>query len=86
MYKNGAGPRGDATNKRIIRTMSEIETNEVHIYAVQSPRLNVSFTNPLTGDIIETELETAHKLEKTLTSQYMTESADATLPFSKQLK
>jgi hypothetical protein len=86
MYKNGASPRGDQTNKRIIRTMSELETNEVHIYAVRSPRLKVSLTNPLDGSTIETELETAHRLEKYLTSQYLSESTNNTLPFSKQLK
>ena len=86
MYKNGAGPRGDATNKRIIRVMSEMDTNEVHIYAVRSPRLKVSLTNPLDGSTIETELETAHKLEKTLTSLYLSESSNNTLLFSNQLK
>lgn len=86
MYKNGGGPRGDATNKRIIRIMSEMETNKVRIYAVQSPRLKVSLTNPLDGSIIETEVETAHKLEKTLTSQYLSESSNNVLLFSNQLK
>ena len=86
MYKNGGGPRGDATNKRIIRVMSEMNTNEVHIYAAPSPRINVSLTNPLDDSTIETELETAHKLEKTLTSKYLSENTNNTLPFSKQLK
>lgn len=86
MYKNGASPRGDATNRRIIRVMSEMKTNEVRIYAVQSPRLKVSLTNPLDGNTIETELETAHKLEKTLTTRYLSESSNNTLLFSNQLK
>jgi len=86
MYKNGANPRGDATNKRIIRVMSEMKMSEVRVYAVRSPRLKVSLANPLDGSTIETELETAHKLEKTLTSQYLSESSNNTLPFSNQLK
>ena len=86
MYKNGAGPRGDATNKRIIRVMSAMDTNEVRIYAVRSPRVKASLTNPLDGSTIETELETAHKLEKSLTSLYLSENLDNDLPFSNQLK
>jgi hypothetical protein len=66
--------------------MSEMNTNEVHIYAAPSPRINVSLTNPLDDSTIETELETAHKLEKTLTSKYLSENTNNTLPFSKQLK
>ena len=86
MYKNGANSRGDRTNKLIISVMREMDTNEVRIYAVRSPRLKVSLTNHLDGSTIETELETAHKLEKCLTSQYLSESTNNTLPFSKQLK
>ena len=85
MYKNGASSKGDGTNKRILRVMQELGKDTIHIYATQAPREKISFTNPLSGDIIETEIETAREVENNLTSQYLIESNGNQLMFSNQL-
>jgi len=83
MYKNGI--KGDKTNERILRIMKEIQRSKIDIYAIQAPREKMSFTNPLTGDIIETEIETARDIELDLTRQYLNESSHNQLLFSNQL-
>ena len=83
MYKNGI--TGDATNRRILRVMKELGKTAIDIWAIQAPRQNISFTNPLTGDIIETEIETARDIELDLTRQYLNESSHNQLLFSNQL-
>lgn len=85
MYRNGAGPRGDGTNLRILRVMNEIKESHIDIYAVSCPKQKISFTCPLTGGIIEDEVEVHRLSEQHLTRQYLTESDDNKLPFSNQL-
>lgn len=86
MYKAGASKRGDATNRLILRVMKELGKSKIDIYAVAIPKMQISFTCPLTGDIIEDEIEVNQRVERNLTSRYLNESELNTLPFSKQLK
>ena len=86
MYKAGASKRGDATNRLILRVMKELGKSRIDIYAVAIPKVHVSLTCPLTGDIIENEIEVNRLVEQNLTSRYLNESELNTLPFSKQLK
>jgi hypothetical protein len=48
--------------------------------------MRISLTCPLTGDIIEDEVEVNRLVEQNLTERYLDESELNTLPFSKQLK
>jgi len=86
MYKAGASKRGDATNRLILRVMKELEKSKIDIYAVSVPKMRISLTCPLTGDIIEDEVEVNRLVEQNLTERYLDESELNTLPFSKQLK
>ena len=86
MYKAGASKRGDATNRLILRVMKELGKSKIDIYAVAIPKILVSIPCPLTGDIIEVEIEVNQRVERNLTSRYLDESELNTLPFSKQLK
>jgi hypothetical protein len=86
MYKAGAGPRGDATNRLILKAMKDISETRIDIYAVSVPKTKITFTCPLTGDIINDEIEVNQKLEKSLTKRYLEENSSHSLPFSKQLK
>ena len=86
MYKAGASKRGDATNRRILRVMKELGKSRIDIHAVAVPKMQISLTCPLTGDIINDELEVNRLIEKNLTSRYLSESELHNLPFSNQLK
>jgi hypothetical protein len=85
-YKGGASKRGDATNRRILRVMKELGESKIDIYAVAAPKMPISLTCPLTGDIINGEVEVNRTIEQNLTSRYLSESELLNLPFSKQLK
>jgi hypothetical protein len=86
MYKAGPSSRGDATNTLILKVMKEIRETRIDIFAVSVPKLNVTFTCPLTGDTINDDIEVNQKLEKILTARYLNEDTNHTLPFSKQLR
>ena len=86
MYKAGASKRGDATNRLILRVMKELGKSKIDIYAVTVPKMQISLTCPLTGDIIENEVEVNRLVEQNLTHRYLSENKLHTLPFSKQLK
>lgn len=86
MYKAGASKGGDATNRLILRVMKELGKSKIDIYAVAVPKMQISLTCPLTGDIIEDEVEVNRLVEQNLTGRYLSESNLHTLPFSKQLK
>lgn len=83
MYKSGV--KGDATNRRILRVMKDLGKDTIHIYAVQVPKEKISFTNPLTGDTIDTEVEVVRPIEQSLTAQFLSENANNELPFCNQL-
>jgi hypothetical protein len=85
MYRNGTGPGGDGTNARILRVMKEIGETHIDIYAVSCPKQKISFTCPLTGDIIEDKVEVHRLTEQYLTRRYLTESENHQLLFSNQL-
>lgn len=84
MYKNGTTPAGDATNKRIQRVMSDMNENTIEIYAVPVPRQTITFTCPVTGDIIEEPVEVTRSIEKYVTAKYLAGGNE--LPFCNQLQ
>lgn len=79
------GERGDSTNRRILRVMKELDESQIEVYAVQCPKQKITFTCPLTGVIIEDEVEIIRLAEQHLTKQYLNESAGNELLFSRQL-
>ena len=80
------GKRGDRTNHRIIRIMNDLGESTIDVYAVKCPKQKITFTCPLTGVIIEDEVEVTRLVEQRLTKQYLSESVDNELPFSNQLR
>lgn len=85
MYKAGASKRGDATNRRILKVMSTLGESKIDIYAVSVPKMQISLTCPLTGDIIEDEVEVNRLVEQNLTQRYLNEDPAHNLQFSNQL-
>lgn len=71
MYNKGMNKGGDATNARICRAMEQLGETTIKVYAVPVPKQKISFTNPVTGDIMETEVEVVREVEKDLTAKYL---------------
>jgi hypothetical protein len=86
MYENGITSRGDQTNVRIFRVLESMNAKDstIHVYAIATPRQQISFTNPLTYDIINEEVAVHGNVERSLTAKYI--EAGYELPFSKQLQ
>lgn len=86
MYQNGITPRGDQTNVRIFRVLEEMNAKDstIEVFAIPTPRQKVSFTNPLTFDIISEEVPVHGNVERSLTAKYV--EAGYELPFSNQLQ
>jgi hypothetical protein len=66
--------------------MKELGETRIDIYAIPVSKVKITFTCPLTGDIINDEIEVNQRLEKILTARYLKEDPTHSLPFSKQLK
>jgi hypothetical protein len=86
MYKNGITPRGDQTNVRIFKVLKEMDKldSTIEVYAISVPRQKITFTCPLTCDIMEEEFAVNGNVEIALTAKYL--DAGYELPFSNQLR
>lgn len=83
-YKRGL--RGDNTNKLILSTLKNENRYVIEILGIQTQRVGTNIVCPLTGDKVQSSIETAETLEKFYTQQYLDESEENELPFCRQLK
>jgi hypothetical protein len=79
------GKLGDATNRRILDIMEDMQEQDIQVYCVQIPRPVVEYTCPITNDTYKIPVSIHKDIESLYTDKYLSEDSANQLPFCNQL-